>query len=210
MDSATALAWAKSQPNLEVLGALSYYYGSKHNEQEWKKAKWLACYYQVPIQRIHLPFIADTFKSDLLKTGGDIPDGHYADPIMKKTVVPFRNGIMLSLSAGYAESFGAKGLILGNHAGDHAIYPDCRKEFIEAMASAITEGTYARLNLISPFCEVDKSEIVRLGAKLSVPYKMTYSCYKGEDLHCGKCGTCYERKEAFLNAGVVDPTEYSV
>lgn len=207
MDSSTALAWAINNC-YEVVGCLSFEYGSKHNEREWESAQKIAAHYGVPIKRASLNFIAESFKSDLLKSGGDIPEGHYADPSMSKTVVPFRNGIMLSIAAGYAESVGANGVILGNHFGDHAIYPDCRQSFILPMMEAIRQGTYANIELLSPFMNVDKTEIVKIGKRLNVPYELTYSCYKGEDRHCGKCGTCYERREAFNDAGVEDPTIY--
>lgn len=208
MDSATALAWARNQKDIEVIGALSFWYGSKHNEAEFSAAVSIAGHYQQPITRISLPFINELFKSDLLESGGEIPTGHYADPSMKRTVVPFRNGIMLSIAAGYAESKGADAIIIGNHFGDHAIYPDCRAAFIQPMAKAVEEGTYARVKLISPFCEIDKTEIARIGVRFAVPYALTYSCYKGQPKHCGTCGTCFERKEAFRLAGVTDPTEY--
>jgi 7-cyano-7-deazaguanine synthase len=209
MDSSAALAWAKNQPSTEVVGAISFWYGSKHNDREWESAQKIAAYYYVPIKRVRLDFVAENFTSDLLKTGGEVPEGHYADPSMKRTVVPFRNGIMLAISAGYAESIEAEAIVLGNHFGDHAVYPDCRKSFIEPMAKAIQEGTYAQIKLVSPFCEVDKTEIARIGTQLKVPFEMTWSCYKGEEKHCGKCGTCFERKEAFEKAGLVDPTEYA-
>jgi 7-cyano-7-deazaguanine synthase len=206
MDSSTALAWAMQ--NHDVVGALQFWYGSKHNYQEREHAIKVARFYGVPLQMCDLSFVAHAFKSDLLKTGGDIPEGHYADPSMKRTVVPFRNGIMLSIAAGLAESMEAQAIVLGNHFGDHAVYPDCRKSFIEPMKAAIAEGTYAKIELLSPFCEVDKTEIVRIGRKIGVPYELTYSCYKGGEKHCGKCGTCFERKEAFTLAGVDDPTVY--
>lgn len=209
MDSTTALAWAKANPEMNVVGALSFWYGSKHNDQEWNSAQAVADHYGVPVKRARLDFVAETFKSDLLKTGGEVPEGHYADPTMQKTVVPFRNGIMLSIAAGYAESVGADAVILGNHFGDHAVYPDCRADFVEPMKAAIEAGTYAKIKLISPFVGVDKTEIARQGAALGVPYVLTYSCYKGGHVHCGKCGTCFERREAFSLAGVQDPTEYS-
>lgn len=207
MDSSTALAWAKDQ-GMEVIGAVSFWYGSKHNDREWEGAQMIAGHYGVPIKRVRLDFIAETFKSDLLKTGGKIPEGHYADPSMKRTVVPFRNGIMLSIAAGYAESMGAEAIILGNHFGDHAIYPDCRADFIEPMKKAIAAGTYAEIKLISPFVSSSKTDIAKIGADLGVPFEVTYSCYKGGEKHCGKCGTCFERKEAFREGGITDPTEY--
>jgi 7-cyano-7-deazaguanine synthase len=206
MDSSTALAWAKQHH--EVIGCVNFQYGSKHNNKEYYYSKKIADHYQANIKYIYLDFIAQNFKSDLLLTGGEIPDGHYADPSMKKTVVPFRNGIMLSIAAGLAESIGAKAIVLGNHFGDHAVYPDCRAEFIKPMAEAIKLGTYENIELLAPFCNVDKAEIARIGSKLNVPYELTYSCYKGGEKHCGKCGTCVERIEAFKLANVPDPTEY--
>jgi len=209
MDSTTALAWAINDPSYEVIGCVHFQYGSKHNKIEIVAAHNIADYYKIPITVINLEFINEYFKSDLLKSGGEIPEGHYADESMKKTVVPFRNGIMLSIAAGLTESKGAKGVVLGNHFGDHAIYPDCRVEFIAPMAHAIANGTYERIQLISPFKDIDKTEIARIGAGLKVPFELTWTCYKGEDKHCGKCGSCTERKEAFNLAGVVDPTIYA-
>jgi 7-cyano-7-deazaguanine synthase len=206
MDSSTALAWAKQ--NHEVIGAISFDYGSKHNDREYRSAVDVCQHYEIPLVRCSLDFVANNFKSDLLKTGGDIPEGHYADPSMKKTVVPFRNGIMLSIAAGYAESLGAKGVVLGNHFGDHAVYPDCRAEFVDAMFDAIRLGTYEHIELLTPFTKIDKTGIAKLGSELGVPFELTYSCYNGDNKHCGKCGTCFERKEAFTLAGVLDKTEY--
>jgi 7-cyano-7-deazaguanine synthase len=162
----------------------------------------------VGLKRIGLDFIPNNFKSDLLLSGGDIPKGHYEHESMKRTVVPFRNGIMLSIAAGYAESIGAEQIAIGNHFGDHAIYPDCRKTFIEPMKLAIKEGTEKNITLLSPFCDLKKEDIVKIGEKLLVPMYMTYSCYNGSTDHCGECGTCVERKEAFKLAGVNDPTIY--
>lgn len=208
MDSATALGWAKKHPTYRVKHALHFNYGSKHARQEGFAAAKIANFYGVPITVIPLEFIGKHFKSDLLESGGDIPEGHYEDPSMRATVVPFRNGIMLSIAAGFAESIGAEVVILGNHAGDHAVYPDCRGEFIIPMARAIAMGTYIGVKLESPFCDITKEEIVRMGAGLRVPYQHTWSCYKGGNAHCGKCGTCFERREAFQKAGVEDPTRY--
>lgn len=207
MDSATALAWAKK--NHDVVGTLSFWYGSKHNDAEYGMAQKLAEHYDVENKRVRLDFIAEHFKSDLLKTGNEIPDGHYADPSMKRTVVPFRNGIMLAIATGFAESVGADGIVLANHSGDHAIYPDCRKEFTESFEVAMGLGTYNAVKLLTPFGAVDKTEIARIGNSLGVPYELTWSCYKGLEHHCGECGTCYERKEAFALAGIKDPTSYS-
>jgi 7-cyano-7-deazaguanine synthase len=207
MDSATALAWAINNHH-EVMGTVSFFYGSKHNAAEYQRAIALCEYYKVSNKRFSLDFVSDSFKSDLLQSGGEIPEGHYADESMKRTVVPFRNGIMLAIATGYAESIGADSLILANHCGDHAIYPDCRKEFTDAFAAAMENGTYNRVKLLSPFGQCDKTEIARIGHHLGVPYHLTWSCYKGGQTHCGKCGTCVERKEAFALSNVEDPTEY--
>lgn len=207
MDSATALALAMK--DYGEVATITFNYGSKHNDRENACAKALADHYGVPNVLVELPFVNELFDSDLLKSGGDIPEGHYADPSMKRTVVPFRNGIMLAIAAGYAESVGAHVVMLGNHAGDHAIYPDCRGDFTKPMAEAIEAGTYARVKLVRPFEGISKTYIAHVGEKLGVPYELTWSCYKGGEHHCGRCGTCYERQEAFREAGVPDPTVYA-
>ena len=127
---------------------------------------------------------------------------------MKQTVVPFRNGIMLAVAAGLAESRNAEALVIAAHSGDHAIYPDCREPFMQAMADAMRLGTYVGIQLLRPFISTYKAGIANLGQRLGVDYAMTWSCYKGGDIHCGTCGTCVERREAFLLAGVPDPTVY--
>lgn len=207
MDSTAALAWTIKQGFTEV-ECLSFWYGSKHNDREWVSAQAVAAHYGVSIKRARLDFIADTFKSDLLQSGGDIPEGHYADASMKKTVVPFRNGIMLSIAAGFAESQDAEAVVIGNHFGDHAIYPDCRATFITAISDAVSLGTYKKIAILSPFCFVAKGDIVKFGISRKVPFHLTYSCYNGGEVHCGKCGTCVERKEAF--EGFEDPTIYAL
>lgn len=206
MDSVTALHHAAREH--EVVSALSFDYGSKHNTCEIPFAQWHAEQLGVPHTVIALPFVNEHFSSDLLQSGGDIPDGHYAEENMKRTVVPFRNGIMLSIAAGFAESRGAEGLVIAAHSGDHAIYPDCREPFMQAMADAIRLGTYAGLQVLRPFIATDKTGIARRGAELGVDFTRTWSCYKGGAVHCGTCGTCVERREAFLLAGVPDPTVY--
>jgi 7-cyano-7-deazaguanine synthase len=162
----------------------------------------------VPHEVVELPFVNDLFASDLLKSGGDVPDGHYAEENMKKTVVPFRNGIMLAIACGLAESRGAQTLVIAAHAGDHTIYPDCREDFMQAMATAMQTGTYAGIRLQRPFIDLSKAQIASHGARLGVDFGKTWSCYKGRDLHCGTCGTCVERREAFLLASLPDPTLY--
>ncbi|KAA6343274.1 7-cyano-7-deazaguanine synthase [termite gut metagenome] len=204
MDSITLLHEYKEQIKL----AVSFDYGSKHNAKEIPFAK-LHCG-QLGIEHIiiSLSFVNDYFKSSLLKGGEEIPEGHYEAENMKSTVVPFRNGIMLSIAAGIAESHNLKRVFIANHSGDHAIYPDCRSTFIDAMNEAVSYGTYQNINIVAPYTKINKTAIVRIGGKLGLDYSQTWSCYKGGNRHCGKCGTCVERKEAFKNAGVEDTTEY--
>lgn len=206
MDSVTALYWAAQQH--EVTGALSFDYGSKHNARELPMAAWHAERLGIPHDVIELDFINRFFASDLLKSGGDIPDGHYEEDSMKRTVVPFRNGIMLSIACGVAESREAEGLVIAAHSGDHAIYPDCREPFMQAMSDAMKQGTYVGIQLLRPFIDCDKAEIARRGMEMGIDFAHTWSCYKGGDTQCGVCGTCVERREAFILAGVPDPTVY--
>jgi 7-cyano-7-deazaguanine synthase len=192
----------------QVVAAVSFDYGAKHNARELPCAADQCRGLRIQNQIVPLTFLGNTFKSDLLKSGGKIPDGHYEELTMKKTVVPFRNGIFLSLAAGYAESIGAEGVAIAAHSGDHAIYPDCRESFFLPMAQAIEAGTYAHTKLLRPFVAMDKAAIVRRGTELKINYARTWSCYKGGVIHCGTCGTCVERREAFAKAGLIDPTEY--
>lgn len=206
MDSVAALY--DSLGSHEVAACLSFDYGSKHNANEIPFAKLHAERNGVPHEVISLDFVNRLFKSDLLQSGGEIPDGHYAEESMKQTVVPFRNGIMLAIATGYAESIDAAGLVIAAHSGDHAIYPDCREPFMQAMATAMGEGTYAKIQLLRPFIDTDKTGIARRGIELGIDFSETWSCYKGGEIHCGVCGTCVERREAFILAGLFDPTVY--
>jgi 7-cyano-7-deazaguanine synthase len=207
MDSVTALYWARQHH--EVVGTVSFDYGSKHNAKEIAAAAW-HCKHLGGLHHdtVALPFVNQLFTSDLLQSGGDIPDGHYAEDTMKRTVVPFRNGIMLAIATGLAESRAADALVIAAHSGDHAIYPDCREPFMHSMATAMIEGTYARIQLLRPFIDIDKAAIARIGHNLGIDYAHTWSCYKGHARHCGTCGTCVERREAFLLAHLPDPTDY--
>ena len=207
LDSVTALHDASRSH--EVVAALSFDYGAKHHAKELPMAAWQCNLLGVPHSIAPLGFVAGEFRSDLLSSGGAIPDGHYEEQSMKSTVVPFRNGIMLSIAAGFAESKGAEAVVIAAHSGDHAIYPDCRESFMEPMARAIREGTYAQIELLRPFITMHKAGIVRRGIELGIDFSHTWSCYKGSEVHCGTCGTCVERREAFLMAGVTDPTVYT-
>jgi 7-cyano-7-deazaguanine synthase len=207
MDSVAAFYDAMSQH--EVVAAISFDYGAKHNHKEIPFAAYHCTKFSVEHRVISLDFVGELFKSDLLKSGGAIPDGHYEEQTMKSTVVPFRNGIMLSIAAGLAESKEAAGLVIAAHAGDHAIYPDCREEFMKSMAAAIRVGTYAGIRLLRPFISMTKADIASRGHSLGIDFSQTWSCYKGDAIHCGTCGTCVERREAFIVAGIPDPTEYA-
>jgi 7-cyano-7-deazaguanine synthase len=143
-----------------------------------------------------------------LTSAAEVPDGHYEDDSMRQTVVPNRNMIMMSVAAAHAISCGADAVAYAAHAGDHAIYPDCREVFVRACAAALAVCHYTDIRLLTPFLRMSKRDIVRRGVDASVPFGLTWSCYKGGERHCGKCGTCTERREAFLLAGVPDPTEY--
>jgi len=140
----------------------------------------------------------------------EVPEGHYEAESMKATVVPNRNAIMLSIAFGIAAAEGATGVAAGFHAGDHAIYPDCRPMFVDRFAAMQLASLDYPISLYTPFLYKSKADIVKEGTLLRVPFGLTWSCYRGGELHCGKCGTCVERREAFQLAGVDDPTEYEV
>ncbi|MCI5784004.1 MAG: 7-cyano-7-deazaguanine synthase QueC [Bacteroidales bacterium] len=188
--------------------AVTFQYGSNHNKREAAFAKYHCDKLGIEHIEIDLAFMGKYFKSSLLDGADAIPEGNYDEDNMKSTVVPFRNGIMLSVAAGLAESRGLKNVMMANHSGDHAIYPDCRPEFVKAMTAAIEAGTYEGVKLVAPYTDITKADIVSRGAKLGIDYSKTYSCYKGGEHHCGVCGTCRERKEAFTLAGVKDDTIY--
>ena len=204
MDSVTLL-YDRAE---EIALAVSFDYGSNHNHKEIPFAKKHCDALGIPHVVIPLKFMAEHFESSLLSGAEAIPEGHYADENMKSTVVPFRNGIMLSIAAGLAESKGLQKVMMANHFGDHDVYPDCRKEFVDNMSAAISAGTYANIFIDAPYTSISKADIARKGAALGIDYAQTWSCYKGLEKHCGKCGTCIERKEALAAAGITDNTEY--
>lgn len=206
MDSTVLLADTLSKQ--KAVETISFDYGSKHNARELPMAAAACKHYQISHKIINLPFIDELFASDLLKSGGAIPDGMYNTPDMKKTVVPFRNGIMLSIAVGYAESIGAEEVLLASHSGDHFIYPDCRPEFNEAFARAAFIGTDKRVQIRFPYANIDKRDIGDLGKRLGVDFSQTWTCYKGGDIHCGTCGSCQERKYALRHDAGMDATEY--
>lgn len=204
MDSITLLYDHKD----EIALGISFDYGSNHNAREIPFAKMHCERLGIKHITINLDFMHQHFKSSLLDGAEAIPEGHYADDNMKSTVVPFRNGIMLSIAIGIAESNNLDQVFIANHGGDHTIYPDCRPEFINAIDAAATAGTYNNVKVVAPYTQITKSDIARIGKKLGIDYTETWSCYKGGEVHCGKCGTCVERKEALAEAGIEDKTIY--
>ena len=188
--------------------AISFDYGQNHSKKELPYAEYHCQKLGIPHITIPLTFMHQYFKSSLLEGAEAIPEGHYEEENMKSTVVPFRNGIMLAIATGIAESHELKRVYIANHSGDHTIYPDCRPEFIDAMDKATSAGTFVDVRVEAPYTNISKADIVRRGDALGIDYAKTWSCYKGSEIHCGKCGTCVERKEAFADAGVEDPTEY--
>ncbi len=206
MDSVTLLYEKKD----EIALGISFDYGSNHNHNELPLAA-LHCQ-RLGIEHVVVPlgFMHQYFKSSLLESGDSIPDGSYDEENMKSTVVPFRNGVMLAVAAGIAESNGLTKVLIANHGGDHTIYPDCRPEFIAAMDAAVEAGTFARVRVVAPYTNISKADIARRGRALGIDYAETWSCYKGGDVHCGTCGTCVERKEALREAGIEDNTPYQL
>ena len=204
MDSITLLYDKKD----EIALGISFDYGSNHNAKEIPLAEMHCRRLGIKHITINLDFMHRYFKSSLLEGAEAIPEGHYADDNMKSTVVPFRNGIMLSIAIGIAESNNLKKVLIANHGGDHTIYPDCRPEFIKAIDAAAYAGTFVNAHVEAPYTHITKGDIARIGKRLGLNYAETWSCYKGGDKHCGKCGTCIERKEALAEAGIKDATEY--
>lgn len=188
---------------------LSVDYGQRH-ARELESAARLAGALEVPHRVADLKAIRPLLASGSLTSPEiDVPEGHYAEESMKATVVPNRNMILLSLATAWAVSLKADCVAYAAHGGDHAIYPDCRPEFADAMATAIEQADWHSVKLLRPFMELTKADIVRRGSELGVPFAETWSCYKGGNVHCGRCGTCIERREAFHLAGVEDPTTYA-
>ena len=208
LDSAVLLAslFAKGH---EIL-AVTFDYGSKHGEYEIKAAKSLAAWFGVKHQVMDVSGIFSGFNSALLKVDSRaIPEGHYEDVTMKQTVVPCRNMIFATILAGLAQSLLYDAVYLGIHAGDHAIYPDCRPEFKARLNEAIVAATEGEVSLLAPFINMTKGSIVYEGKKIGAPFELTRTCYKNQELPCGVCGSCCERLTAFEENGMVDPVQYA-
>lgn len=192
-----------------TLGALSVNYGQRH-ACELACASRICAGLKLPHQVADLTAIRPLLAgSSLTSPEIAVAEGHYTEENMKTTVVPNRNMILLALATGHALSIGAEQVAYAAHSGDHAIYPDCRNEFADAMETAMSLCDWKPIKLYRPFVNWTKADIVRRGAELGVPFEQTWSCYQGGNMHCGRCGTCIERREAFDLAGVPDPTHYA-
>ena len=198
MDSTVLLY--KTRPKL----AIGFDYGQKHRKELFYAAANCATL-KIPWLLVNLSNLKSVLKSALTDSKVKVPHGHYTDESQKITIVPFRNGIMLAIAVGIAESKNLDSVYIANHAGDHPIYPDCRPEFIEIFSRASMLGTYEEIDIEAPFSALTKREVALIGKKLKVPFENTWSCYEGGERHCGQCGTCVERKEALEG---FDPTEY--
>lgn len=193
----------------DLIGLIAFNYGQRH-QKEIGFAQKCAENLKVPFESIDISNIGRLLTGSALTDDVDVPEGHYAEDTMKLTVVPNRNAIMLTIAYGVAAAKGADAVATAIHGGDHFIYPDCRPDFaksFETMQNQALEGV-AKINLYTPFIHKTKADIAAEGAKLGVSFENTWSCYKGGEIHCGRCGTCVERREAFHLANVTDPTEY--
>jgi len=207
LDSSTLVGYLKHQ-TFDVQ-AIHFQYGSKHNKYELEAAKQINDFYKLPpLIIINLNEIFSNVSSNLLSSGGDIPEGHYASENMKLTVVPGRNLIFASILSSIAESNRIDVISLAVHQGDHAIYPDCRPDFINSLRKTIKFSTERRVTLFCPFINKTKTDIVTIGLKIGVPYNLTRTCYKDQENACGKCGACNERLESFKKNNFIDPISY--
>ena len=187
--------------------AISFNYGQKHS-RELEAASNICSIFHIPQQVVNLTALRPLLNSVLTRDEQPVPEGTYTDEVMKATVVPNRNMIMLSIAAAWAISLKFNFISYAAHAGDHTIYPDCQPDFATWLAGALARCDFHKVLLLTPFIQVTKANIVKLGASIHAPMFETWSCYKGGALHCGKCGTCVERREAFALAGIVDSTQY--
>ncbi|KAA1174230.1 7-cyano-7-deazaguanine synthase QueC [Marinobacter salinexigens] len=205
MDSYTLLHLARAR-GLKV-HALSFNYGQRH-VRELDCARSVCETHGIPHKVIDIRAMSDVMDGSSLTSDIDVPEGHYEEDSMKSTVVPNRNMILLSLATGYAVTVGAGEVWYGAHGGDHAIYPDCRPEFVEKMDAVCRVANYEPVGIKAPFMRMDKGEILGEGLKLGLDYRQTWTCYNGRDKACGRCGSCVERLEAFAAHGITDPVAY--
>jgi len=208
MDSSTMVGHLIVNGGYSV-SCVNFTYGSKHNQYEIESARNINSYYKLPkLIELDLSDIFKNIKSNLLLSGGEIPEGHYNDESMKLTVVPGRNTIFSSIMYGIAESLGFDYIALGVHKGDHFIYPDCREEYITSLRKTIELASDGKVSVLTPFINDDKYGILKVGQMIDVPYHLTRTCYKNQKFSCGVCGSCSERLEAFQKIGIIDPIVY--
>ena len=208
MDS-TSLLWEEFQKKSREVHGVSVCYGQRH-AKELAAVDMMASEFGVAHHHIAADGIRDAMSgSCLIDDAIDAPHGHYEDPSMGCVVVPNRNMILLSLAIAHAVSIGADRVCYAAHVGDHAIYPDCRPEFIDAMCAAAALCSEFPIEIVTPYRDLTKANICKRGNECGAPLGMTWSCYEGGDIHCGRCGTCIERREAFYLAGVDDSTGYA-
>jgi len=207
MDSFTLLHMARAQGY--QVHALSFDYGQRH-VRELDCARRVCEQAGIPHQVIDIRALGAVMAGSALTSDVAVPEGHYEEDSMKATVVPNRNMILLSLATGYAVTAGASAVWYGAHGGDHAIYPDCRPEFVEKMDAVCRVANYQPVAIEAPFMAMDKSQILAEGLRLNLDYSQTWTCYNGRDRACGVCGSCVERLEAFAANGVSDPLRYEV
>lgn len=205
MDSFTLLHLARARGY--KVHALSFNYGQRH-VRELDCARQVCADLGIPHKEIDIRGMSEVMSGSSLTSDIEVPEGHYEEDSMKATVVPNRNMILLSLATGYAVTAGASAVWFGAHGGDHAIYPDCRPEFVEKMDAVCRVANYEPVGIEAPLIRMDKGEILAEGLKLGLDYSQTWTCYNGRDKACGRCGSCVERLEAFAANGVTDPLEY--
>jgi len=190
------------------VSALSFDYGQKHNKELDCVEKFCA-QESIDSKIVDVSSIKELFQGFSLTDEIDIPKGHYEDDSMKSTVVPNRNMILISMALGYAVTKEAEEVWFGAHAGDHAIYPDCRPEFVEKMDAVARIANYSPIAVKAPYIAMSKTEILAIGLNMQLDYGLTWTCYEGKELACGSCGACHERLESFAANNVIDPIKYS-
>ncbi|MBO6850606.1 MAG: 7-cyano-7-deazaguanine synthase QueC [Marinobacter sp.] len=205
MDSFTLMHLARARGH--QVHALSFDYGQRH-VRELECARDVCARAGIPHQVLDIRALSTVMAGSALTSEVAVPEGHYAEDSMKATVVPNRNMILLSLATGYAVTAGASAVWYGAHGGDHAIYPDCRPEFVEKMDAVCRVANYQPVAIEAPFMAMDKSAILAEGLKLNLDYSQTWTCYNGRERACGVCGSCVERQEAFAAHGLTDPLPY--
>jgi 7-cyano-7-deazaguanine synthase len=205
MDSFTVLHRALDE-GMDVF-PLTFNYGQRH-VKEIQFASDVCKILNLEHEMVDISAINHLLRGSALTSDINVPEGHYAEESMKATVVPNRNMIMLSLAIGYAVSKGANKVYFGAHSGDHAIYPDCRPEFVEKMNSVALIANFQPVEITTPYLNQNKGQILADGLRMGLDYSQTWTCYNGREKACGKCGSCVERLEAFYNNGVIDPLVY--